>query len=149
MNAARPFSPETLATRWGCSSETVKRFWAKVEKTDGCWLWTGGLNANGYGRFGAKRLNIHYAHRFSYHLEFGAIPDGAEIDHLCRNRICVRPDHLEVVSHRQNIRRIPKQEHGKFQRQKTHCPQGHEYTPENTYSYQGWRQCRTCREARR
>lgn len=122
------------------------RFWTKVKKTDTCWLWTG-TKPDGYGRFyydGAKRP----AHRFAYELLVGPIPAGLEIDHLCRNHGCVNPDHLEPVTHAENLRR------GKtrawWNERKTHCKHGHPFTPENTYTYPGRKKrgCRTCTRER-
>lgn len=85
------------------------RFWEKVEKGDGCWLWTGARSRrNGYGFF---RVSTHapdgsrFAHRVAYELTVGPIPDGLQIDHLCRNTGCVRPDHLEAVEPRTNTLR--------------------------------------------
>lgn len=81
------------------------RFWDKVLFSDGCWEWDGSVNSRtGYGRFwtGVKQ---DYAHRFSYELNVGDIPAGLVIDHLCKNHRCVRPRHLEVVSHRTNCLR--------------------------------------------
>jgi hypothetical protein len=124
---------------------TLDRLFSKVERTpDGCWLWTGALKVNGYaqlqvgGRTG-KRL---YAHRVAYELLVGPIPDGLQLDHLCRVRHCVNPAHLEPVTARENVRRGEPA-------QRTHCPKGHEYTAENTFvKTGGWRECRTCYRAR-
>src|SRR3954463_13239409 len=78
------------------------RFWRKVQRTDSCWIWLAAKSEGGYGRFwdGERLVN---AHRFSYWLVTGEIP--AELDHLCRNHACVRPDHLEAVTHRENVLR--------------------------------------------
>jgi HNH endonuclease len=105
---------------------------------DGCWLWTGATNESGYGYVwaGGRRWR---AHRLAYSLFVSDLPEGMEIDHLCRNRGCVNPDHLEAVDHRTNCLRGRN-----AQSEKTHCRNGHEYTPENTYVYQGERSCRTC-----
>lgn len=88
-------------SRYGCVD--LDRFWAKVDKTDACWLWTGGHNGLGYGRFQlGRRGRLVYAHRYSYELAKGAIPDDLVIDHLCRTSACVNPDHLEPVTIREN-----------------------------------------------
>jgi hypothetical protein len=80
------------------------RFWDKVLKTDKCWLWTAGISSNGYGS--AWFRGRHYrAHRLAYVEAKGTIPEGLELDHLCRNRLCVNPDHMEPVTHRENILR--------------------------------------------
>ncbi len=129
------------------------RFWAKVEKSpvpDGCWVWMGRVNNQGYGsirimgRLGSPIL----VHRFTYELLVALIPEGAEIDHLCRNRRCVNPAHLEVVNRSENCKRgnsgLAWAVH---QRSKTHCPQGHPYDLFNTYfDKNGGRQCRICRQ---
>ena len=122
----------------------ASRFWARVRKTEHCWIWQG-AQSNGYGllEVDAKRV---YAHRFSYELENGPIPPGTEIDHQCRNRLCVRPLHLEAVTHRLNMLRAMA---GAVNAAKTHCPAGHPYDEANTYVYQGRRNCRTCAAARR
>ena len=78
-----------------------RRFWAKVEKTDYCWVWTAAKNSRGYGTI-AVLSRTRYAHRVSYWFANGAIPDGFEIDHKCRNRACVNPDHLRAVTSKQN-----------------------------------------------
>ncbi|MGC0251548.1 HNH endonuclease signature motif containing protein [Pseudactinotalea sp. Z1748] len=110
------------------------------------------MNA-GYGQIGistgAGRQRTMGAHRVSYEAFVGPIPDGLVIDHLCRVRECVNPDHLDVVKQRENIMRSPIAL-GALNAAKTHCPQGHEYSPENTYIYRPknrsfiGRQCRTC-----
>jgi hypothetical protein len=99
--------------------------WGRVDFEGECWVWLGALNAAGYGhlrRFG-------YAHRLSWEMLRGPIPQGMTIDHLCRNRKCVRPDHLEVVSRAENVRRE--------NASRSHCPQGHPYAAVNTYVYKG------------
>lgn len=83
------------------------RFWAKVQKTETCWLWTAAKNGPGYGQFGlgTREDGLVFAHRFAYELVVGPIPEGLVIDHLCRTPACVRPDHLEPVTMRENMRR--------------------------------------------
>ena len=85
-----------------CPAPISARFWAKVDKTETCWLWTGGQSA-GYGRFGFKGRPNLGAHRFAYELLVGPIPPGLDLDHLCRVRNCVNPDHLEPVTRRENL----------------------------------------------
>lgn len=77
------------------------RFWSKVEKTDGCWNWTGGQMNGGYGKM---RFNYkdYAAHRFSFEMTGATIPEGMDIDHICHNRLCVRPEHLRVTTRKQN-----------------------------------------------
>ena len=84
----------------------VDRFWAKVDRTPGCWLWRGGVTADGYGRFHASAGEVR-AHRYAYELVTGPIPVGHTLDHLddCLNPACVRPDHLEPVTNAENVRR--------------------------------------------
>ena len=106
---------------------------------EGCWHWTGGRTSHGYGTLWFDGRSQR-AHRVVYEALVGPIPDGLVIDHLCRNRLCVNPDHLEPVTLLENIRR------GQGNGSKTHCPSGHEYTPENTRrNALGWRYCRTCK----
>lgn len=120
------------------------RFWAKVALPDanGCMLWLAGLTHNGYGRLSMSG-RLKRAHRISYELAYGPIPAGLVIDHLCRVRHCVAPDHLELVTHAENTLRglgPPA-----INARKTHCLKGHEFTPDNLYPARaGERRCRTC-----
>lgn len=119
-----------------------ERFWPKVDKqADGCWTWTAHLNRSGYGVFGMDGRITKLAHRWSYESIKGVIPDGLQLDHLCRVRSCVNPDHLEPVTAQENIRRSPIH-YGS----RTHCHNGHEYTPGNTLvRSDGGRRCGTCK----
>lgn len=118
----------------------------KSDAQDGCWIWTGRIYDNGYGQFHEGTCREDYrtvlAHQFSYRLHKGVIPDGLEIDHLCRNRRCINPDHLEAVTHAVNVRRGGNTI-------KTHCPKGHPYDETNTHiDAKGSRHCRTCNTER-
>lgn len=119
------------------------RFLAKVEKTETCWLWTAWIESNGYGRFWLDGRQ-HGAHRVAYELYVGPIPDGLEIDHLCRVKHCVNPAHLEAVTASENILRmaalrVP------YQHARDTCPNGHPYDDENTISTRTGRACKTCK----
>lgn len=126
-------------------SKAATRFWSLVPEmpADGCWLWRGPTKPSGYGTFNALGLAA-VAHRVAYELSQGPIPAGLEIDHLCRNRACVRPDHLEPVTHQENVRRAPKHP-GSWQRRLTHCKRGHPFTEDNIYRLGNVRHCRECR----
>lgn len=144
-------------------TETESRnFWAKVDPTGFCWNWTAGKCGQGYGGFnvnsnaGRKKLQ---AHRVSYTTLVGPIPEGLEIDHLCRNTSCVNPDHLEPVTHTENQLRIPDPVRGGIglpswvtsgKNITGYCKHGHQYTEENTYYYKDGRtDCRTCKANRK
>lgn len=132
------------------------RFWEKVDTSggdDACWLWTASLDGRGYGQFGVKRETDgkyipRRAHRIAYELLGGTIPDGLDLDHLCRVRACVNPAHLEPVTRQENLLRG--QTLAAENAVKTHCPRGHALTAENTNVRPGdnpgmvKRTCRTC-----
>lgn len=117
------------------------RFWSKVDADGDCWDWGGTRDDQNYGVFKFDGWS-QYAHRVAYEHLVGAIPDGRVIDHLCRNTICVNPDHLQPVTHQTNTRR------GfglaGLNARKTHCKRGHAFTPENTIDHPRGRGCRQC-----
>ena len=117
------------------------------EPNSGCWLWTGTNDGrHGYGRIWLDG-KMRYAHRVGYELLAGSIPEGLELDHLCRVPCCVNPDHLVPVSHRENCRRgITGAVNGAREAAKTHCKRGHPYNKVNTFvDRKGKRVCRTCK----
>ncbi len=131
-----------------------ERFWSKVDTAGDCWLWTAkqlprnvvtDSEGPGYGRFWLPPRFV-MAHRFAYEEIYGPIPSGLVIDHLCRTRNCVRPDHLEPVTLAENIRRGS----GWAGRKppKTECLRGHPLTPETTYINRKGRTCKVCQAAR-
>lgn len=132
--------------RLALGMDPVARFWSKVEKTEGCWTWLGTMHPDGYGRFWAEGRQ-HWAHRWAYELEVGPIPSGLVIDHLCRNRACVNPEHLEPVTNIENVLRGESASARAARREK--CIRGHRYDEENTYiDSRGVRSCRSCRRER-
>jgi len=116
---------------------------AVASVAEACWLWPGYTNEDGYARKNGVGV-----HRIMWELTYGPIPEGLEIDHLCRVRNCIRPDHLQAVDHRTNTMRggtIPA-----YNGAKTHCPQGHPYDEQNTrIDRLGKRYCRACGNERR
>lgn len=133
----RPIIPfQAVGVPWSRTS-LIDRFEAKYipEPNSGCWIWTSGTNDQGYGRFlvGGRLVQ---AHRFSYQTFKAELIEGLVIDHLCRNTLCVNPDHLEQVTQDENMARA----------RKAQCRRGHNFTLENTLiiSTTGIRQCRAC-----
>ncbi len=147
------------------NSPTPANFWAKVSKCGPvpshepslgqCWEWQGNTKSNGYGNvptyandhLGYIWRRTEVAHRLAYMFSVGPIAAGQHIDHLCRNRICVKPEHLEQVSPAENLRRAPPK------RKQTHCRHGHELVDPNLYYSQSpsgnsIRKCRACSRIR-
>jgi len=123
------------------------RFYSRVRYAFGCWEWTGSKYADGYGRFYWNSRDM-VAHRYSYISINGHIPEGLELDHLCRNNSCVNPLHLEAVSHRENVLRSAGA--AAVHAIKTSCKRGHLFDGENTAVQRGvYGMTRYCRECRR
>ena len=116
-------------------------FNSRVNKTKTCWLWTGVVNLDGYSRLYTGNNKYVMGHRFSYEKINGKIPKHLEIDHLCRVRNCVNPEHLEAVTHKENVNRGGNTK-------KTHCIHGHEFSDKNTRINKktNARICLTCRD---
>lgn len=119
----------------------IERIFQRVTYDHGCWTFAGRVSPTGYGRLGVKGgAFTQVTHRAVYEYFNGPVPRGADLDHLCRNRACCNPAHLEVVTHEENMRRI----------RRTHCRRGHEFTDENTIRMfypngkSNGRTCRTC-----
>lgn len=121
-----------------------------VDPKTGCWIWTGSTTPGGYGQIGMGSMTdgsrrLMAAHRVAYEIFIGQIPEDYQLDHLCRNRACIFPNHLQPVTQQENIRRG---DGGAFWAAKTQCPHGHPYDAANTAIYQGRRFCLTCRKIR-
>jgi hypothetical protein len=140
------------------SRTTAQRFFDLVDVTDGCWMWQGMRIWSGYGRFSILRRPI-AAHRWAYEFCIGPIPEGLTIDHLCRTRACVNPNHLEAVTNLVNVRRGTPYRRNFARRstargrtgerlntQRTHCTKGHLLDEENgRLERDGYLRCKTCR----
>ena len=126
-----------------------ERFWPKVRKTDGCWLWTGALDGGGRGMIarGGHSGGYEKAHRYSWRVHFGAIPRGAYVLHRCDVPACVNPDHLFLGTHADNMADMKaKGRSGNQSMRVVACPKGHPYSGSNLlFSRRGWRVCRACR----
>lgn len=124
----------------------AERFHQRIRMRDGCWEWLGKRTAAGYGQFRCENRQL-YAHRWSYEHHVGPIPDGLTIDHLCRNRCCVNPGHLEPVTSHENMLRgtAPPARNAR----KTHCIRGHAFDEDNTSILpSGGRRCLACHRMR-
>jgi len=127
-----------------------ERFWTKVERhpTD-CWNWIGAQRGAGYGSFRISTHKTTAAHRMAYELANGEIGE-LHVLHTCDNRKCVRPSHLFLGTHLENVAdckakgRTKSPKRGWYWRNKTHCKNGHEFAGENLYVYRGHRMCREC-----
>ena len=124
------------------------RLWERINKHSGhfyaggeCWDFCGGRSGGGYGQIATDKVK-HYVHTLVYTMLVGPVPEGMELDHLCRRRSCCNPAHLEPVTHRENMRRG-------FWARKEACPHGHPYDDENTFvRKEGYRHCRECNRLR-
>jgi len=138
-------------SRWQPQSveERFDEKWMPVPWT-GCWLWTASLDGHGYGQFNKVLSNGKWgsskAYKFSYERAKGPVPDGLQIDHLCRERSCVNPDHLEAVTQKENILRGTSP--AAMNLRKNHCSKGHEWTEDNVALYKG-RRGRMCKQCNR
>ena len=132
-----------------------KTFEERVERIPevGCWLWTGGMQNMGYGVITNGRGSKKLAHRFSWELHNGPIPEGLHVLHRCDTPLCVNPHHLFTGTAKDNIddavakgRRLPHWAYeARVKKARTHCPHGHEFSVENTYiQSDGGRRCRKC-----
>lgn len=126
------------------SATAEERFHSRIASWDGCWQWDAPNKGTGYGEFRHKGVR-HLAHRFSFETFKGAIPKDRQVDHECRNRGCVNPSHLRLLTLAQNV--LCGDGITAKNKRKTHCNNGHEFTPENTYHYGGARGCKKCRNA--
>ena len=109
-----------------------------------CWTWEYGRSSTGYGNVKVGK-SVKLPHKVAYEIRYGIVSVDLELDHTCRNRLCWNPEHLEPVTHAENHKRgLCYLAGATYQRNKTHCPRGHEYSLENTYFYSKGRVCKTC-----
>lgn len=129
--------------RYAPSKTVDERLWPRIDASADCWEWTG-ATTKGYGViFVGGYPHMAYTHRVVWERLVGPIEDDYELDHLCRNKVCANPDHLELVSHKTNVLRGWSDPARRAR--KTQCKRGHAFTDKNTYvTPSGHRQCRTC-----
>lgn len=138
--------PLTPAKKGRPAEAPEPRFWAKVTKTETCWLWTGSSTKAGYGQFTVNRKTI-MAHRYSYELVNGPIPEGLHMDHLCKVTSCVNPAHLEAVTPYVNLMRADNP--SAINKRRTKCKNGHPLSGDNlAIRKNGNRKCIACEKAR-
>ncbi len=143
-------TPEVRFCSYKCGGRAS--FWSRVEKTDGCWIWNGALDKDGYGastvRVGGKRVGSQIAHVIAYEELVKPVPAGLQLDHKCRNRRCVNPDHLEPVTCAVNLERSDTL--WAKSRRTGLCRNGHPRVPENIRTRKnGKSDCRICARAQR
>lgn len=123
------------------------RFWQKVRQAGDCWEWTASKGGSGYGHFFPTRKKLVVAHKWAYEQMVGPVPEGLQLDHLCRNTSCVNPYHLDPVPAKVNGHRSDSW--AGVNSRKTHCPEEHPYTGDNLLiNEKGARVCLTCKRAR-
>ena len=152
---ARPTTSEDVAMNDADRERILARFLSKVNKTDTCWLWTAALDKHGYGAFkmAAHRSNAWFrAHRAAWLLFCGKLDPGLSVCHSCDTPRCVRPDHLFIGTHADNMADMVAKGRGSNRNKNappTSCRHGHSFTPENTYIWRTSRNCRTCLRRRK
>lgn len=124
----------------------LENFWKRVDKTSYCWNWTGYINATRYGEINTPEVKHMLAHRFSYRQFVGELKPGMHIDHLCLNKLCVNPDHLEQID--KNVHGIRSATINLKRNEREYCHEGHKFTATNTtlFIQGGGRICRVCYE---
>jgi hypothetical protein len=123
--------------------DAIAHLFSRAMPSDECLIWTGARTHNGYAHARVKSKYVR-VHRFVYEAIRGPIPQGLQLDHLCRNRACINPLHLEPVTGKENMRRGI----GNQNKEKTHCIRGHELSGDNLYVFGKMRTCRACRRIR-